>query len=139
MRLSVFRGGFLRNAAERVAGASLLHLSSLVDKSLLRWEDDRYQIHRLLRHYAEEKLAANPKTAAQTIDRHCSYFTRFVQERFTKILSQRYVNQLYELDIEIDNIRLAWEWALSSKLAELGLILSSIYFYFQVRSRYLEW
>jgi hypothetical protein len=35
-RLSVFRGGIEREAAERVAGATLLLLSALLDKSLLR-------------------------------------------------------------------------------------------------------
>jgi predicted ATPase/class 3 adenylate cyclase len=140
MRLSVFRGGFRRDAAERVAGASLLILSRLVDKSLLRWEAERYQIHRLLRHYAEEKLAADPKATAQTIDRHCNYFAHFLFERYTIILNQQNLEKLKQIDAEIDNIRLAWEWALDShRMPELRIILRSVYFYYQVRSRYLEW
>ena len=37
-RLAVFRGGFRREAAEAVTGATLPLLTSLVDKSLLRWQ-----------------------------------------------------------------------------------------------------
>src|SRR5690606_34901417 len=54
-RLSVFRGGFRREAAVAVAGASLPLLAALIDHSLLRWEREtaeslshgRYQIHEL--------------------------------------------------------------------------------------------
>src|SRR5206468_1151551 len=45
-RLSVFRGGFTREAAEQVAGASLGVLSTLVAKSLVhRTADGRYDLH----------------------------------------------------------------------------------------------
>src|SRR5688572_14909392 len=45
-KLSVFRGGFDRNAAAEVAGADLALLAALVDHSLIeRVSNDRYQIH----------------------------------------------------------------------------------------------
>src|SRR5262249_21515481 len=51
-RLSVFRGGFTREAAEQVASASLGMLSSLVAKSLLhRTAAGRYDLHELVRQY----------------------------------------------------------------------------------------
>src|SRR5664279_3917696 len=57
MKLSVFRGGFTRQAADRVAGASLQTLSSLADKSLLRMDaNERYDLQGLLRQYGEERL-----------------------------------------------------------------------------------
>src|SRR5207247_2625355 len=50
MKLSIFRGGFDREAAEQVAGASLSLLASLVDKSLLRLNSSgRYDLHELVR------------------------------------------------------------------------------------------
>jgi predicted ATPase len=56
-RLAVFRGGFGRAAAEQVAGASLQSLSSLIDKSFLYQNSTGlYEIHDLLRRYAEEQL-----------------------------------------------------------------------------------
>jgi predicted ATPase/class 3 adenylate cyclase len=57
-RLSVFRGGFTRAAAQEAAGASLRGLSQLVDKALLRRDPDtgRYSNQELLSNYAEEQL-----------------------------------------------------------------------------------
>lgn len=56
-RLSVFRGGFGLAAAQQVAGASAHTLSNLVSKSLLQQNSARlYEIHALLRQYAERKL-----------------------------------------------------------------------------------
>lgn len=40
-KLAIFRGGFQRQAAKAVAGASLPLLASLLDKSLLRWETSK--------------------------------------------------------------------------------------------------
>jgi len=55
--LSVFRGGFFREAAQQVAGAGLRDLMGLVNKSLLqRAPTGRYGMHELLRQYAAEKL-----------------------------------------------------------------------------------
>ncbi|UCC87925.1 MAG: hypothetical protein JSV81_01130, partial [Anaerolineales bacterium] len=49
-QLSVFRGGFQRQAAQVVTGASLPQLSSLVDQSLLQvTPSGRYQMHELTR------------------------------------------------------------------------------------------
>jgi predicted ATPase len=49
--LSVFRGGFTREAAQAVAGASVRHLSNLVSKSLISFDrgSSRYNVHELLR------------------------------------------------------------------------------------------
>jgi len=56
-QLSVFRGGFQREAAQAVAAASLRILTSLVDKSLLRLTPTgHYEIHELLRQFAAEPL-----------------------------------------------------------------------------------
>ena len=57
-KLSVFRGGFTREAAQAVAGANLRQLAQLVNKSLLQFgkEQNRYSIHELLRQFGAEKL-----------------------------------------------------------------------------------
>ena len=79
MKLSVFRGGFTREAAEQVAGASLRTLSALVDKSLLRVDaSGRYDVHELLRQYGEERLDEAPQKATVAHDRHCAYYSAFL-------------------------------------------------------------
>lgn len=58
-KLAVFQGGFRREAAEKVAGAPLSLLFTLVDKSLLRrGHAGRFEMHSLLRQYITEKLNA---------------------------------------------------------------------------------
>ena len=58
-KLAVFQGGFRREAAEKVAGAPLSLLFTLVDKSLLRRANaGRFEMHSLLRQYITEKLNA---------------------------------------------------------------------------------
>ncbi|MGE5374278.1 MAG: ATP-binding protein, partial [Bacteroidota bacterium] len=56
-KLSIFRGGFDRAAANAVAGADLATLATLVDQAFIeRAEHNRYQIHELLRQYLHDQL-----------------------------------------------------------------------------------
>ncbi|MCA9877013.1 MAG: XRE family transcriptional regulator, partial [Thermomicrobiales bacterium] len=73
-RCSVFRGGFTREAAANVAGASLTTLSGLIDKSLLgRDPHERYVVHELARQYAAERLAV-AQAVDETRDRHLNFY-----------------------------------------------------------------
>jgi predicted ATPase/DNA-binding SARP family transcriptional activator len=110
-RLSVFRGGFLRPAAE-LAGASLPILSSLVAKSLLRRSPaGRYDIHELLRQYGAEKLADDPREDREVHDRHCAYYLDFVARREAALTGHHQGPALDEIDAELGNVRAAWRWA----------------------------
>src|SRR5690606_41255334 len=63
--LATFAGGFTREAAARVAGASLPVLAALVDKSLVSvMPGGRYETHPLVRQYAREELAKDPERDA---------------------------------------------------------------------------
>jgi predicted ATPase len=69
-RLSVFKGGFRKEAAQNVTGTSIQTLSALVDKSLIRVSaNGRYEQHELLWQYAREKLTESDdgKTVLDTI------------------------------------------------------------------------
>ena len=84
--LGVFRGGFTREAAERVAGANLSSLATLTERSLIQRLPDatggsRYQVHGLVRAYAADRLAADGATGAAVSARHFDYFLQLV-ERF---------------------------------------------------------
>ncbi|MEJ2751047.1 MAG: hypothetical protein P8183_24550 [Anaerolineae bacterium] len=86
-QLSVFRGGFDREAAQAVTGASLSLLAALVDKSFMRLDEDgRYRRHPLLIQFAVEKLAADPELETQTRRRHAQYYGRFCQELESHLL-----------------------------------------------------
>ncbi len=146
-QLSVFRGGFRREAATAVAGASLPILSDLIDKSLLRWESTeqdssiygRYQIHELLRQFAAEKLAEKENEAAATSQKHTEYYTRFLSERLEALLGNRQQEAMTEIEVDLENIRLTWHQLVDTTnikgLKQTVIPLLSFYWY---RSRFLE-
>ncbi len=58
-QLAIFPQHFSREAAQGIAHCTLLTLSELTDKSLLRrTTEGRYELHPLLRQFAAERLAA---------------------------------------------------------------------------------
>jgi predicted ATPase/DNA-binding CsgD family transcriptional regulator/tetratricopeptide (TPR) repeat protein len=113
--LSVFRGGFQRQAAERVAGASLASLSALTDKSLVHWEPTGcYHIHELVRQYAAEKLGEVSEQEDEAQNRHCAYYAAFVHQRTEQMQGVNQRLALNEFSREITNIRLGWQRALTT-------------------------
>ncbi len=112
-RLSVFWGGFQREAAERVTDASVDVLTDLVHKSLLRRGAlGRYQVHQLLRQYASDKLPSLSESKEALGRAHAEYYAAFVQSREPALKGEGQRQTLAELKAEIDNLRAAWEWAI---------------------------
>jgi len=115
-RLSVLRGDYGREAAAAVADADLRLLSDLVSKSLVRRSDfGRYELHELLRQYAAEKLAAeSPDALASTRERHARHFLGALDERRGALVGKGVVQARDELRRELDNLRVAAEWAVQT-------------------------
>ncbi len=110
-RLSLFRGGFTREAAAEVADASLDVLAALVTKSLLTLSaSGRYAIHELLRQYAEENLTEAGEWDA-AFDRYIEFFMRLLHRLEPDIKSARQIEALDAIESDIENIRQAWHWA----------------------------
>ena len=55
-RLGIFSGGWTLEAAEQVAGADIDALQSLVEKSLVRFDEERYSLLETIREFAHERL-----------------------------------------------------------------------------------
>ena len=120
-RLSVFRGGFVREAAEQVAGATLQTLAALMDQCLIQRKlSGRYQTHGLLRRYGEQKLAEQPDEEADTYDRYCGYYTRFLQRQMALFNTGHGIAPLSEIADEQENLRAAWRWATSLAPSRTG-------------------
>jgi tetratricopeptide (TPR) repeat protein len=101
LKLAVFQGGFERQAAQQVAGATLPLLAGLLDKSLLVRDetDGRYALLEVLRQLIQEKWTPQLKQTVRTA--HCHYYAEFVAAgRLAASLAQ-----------EMDNVRLAWHTA----------------------------
>ena len=110
-KLAVFHGGFTIEAATVVADASLSTLTSLVDKSLLMMtEAGRYALHELLRQYSAEKLNETEDTE-QLADAHSAYFAGFMADRAIDIKGRRQLAGLNAIEADLDNLRVAWLWA----------------------------
>ncbi|MHB8624970.1 MAG: LuxR C-terminal-related transcriptional regulator [Aggregatilineales bacterium] len=109
--LAVFRGGFEREAAQRIANASLQTLTALVDKSLLQWNTaGRYDLHELLRQYAEQQLEAAGESA-DACAAHSAYYMDFLARRDADVKGRRQLAALHEIRTDFENIRAAWTWA----------------------------
>jgi predicted ATPase/DNA-binding CsgD family transcriptional regulator len=140
MRLSVFRGGFARDAAEGVADASLPMLTALVDKSLLRvTPTGRYEIHELVRQYSAARLEEIDGAADHIRDRHCDYYAAFLAQREQDLKGAQLLRALDEVLPEIDNIRGMWRWAVErGKWDAVAECLDSLVFVLQNRSAFHE-
>lgn len=113
MKLSVFRGGFTRQAAEYVAGTTRQILSALADRSLLCLDTNgRYNIHELLRQYGEEHLKAASQVHEQTCDLHRVYYMESLAEcgKMIVFLGQQ-KEALQRMESELENMRRAWRRA----------------------------
>ncbi|MBF6614272.1 MAG: tetratricopeptide repeat protein [Chloroflexi bacterium] len=134
VRLSVFRGGFQREASERGGGASLHLLSSLVSKSFLhRIPRGRYEIHELLRQYAYDKLQAL-SNSIEAHDTHAGYYATFVRKREDRLRGHDQLNAIAEIGDEIDNVREAWHWAVEHMhVAEIDAFSEGLWFFYEIR------
>jgi len=114
-KLSVFRGGFDREAAGQVAGASLPVLSALVGKSLVRrGGSGRYEVHELLRQYAVSQLREAGEEES-THERHRDWFLRLAEKVEQPELWGAAVSLpwLGRLRAERDNYRAALQWSMT--------------------------
>lgn len=127
-RLSVFRGGFDREAASQVVGMSLLMLAGLADKSLLwRNAQGRYEMHDLLRQYADEQLRANMDEYEQAHDAHCRYYAQLLSQHQAELTGEEAPTTLHALQAERENMRAAWDWAISQRrVAEVNLLMECL-------------
>jgi predicted ATPase/DNA-binding XRE family transcriptional regulator/Flp pilus assembly protein TadD len=124
-QLSVFRGGFRHEAAEQIAGATLSLLSALVTKSLVRRSgENRYDLHELVRQFAAENFSKNLDEQITTQNSHSKYYLTSFGRANARMHSLAQREALAEWTAEMDNIRVAWDWAITQ--SEFGLIEESL-------------
>jgi predicted ATPase/DNA-binding SARP family transcriptional activator len=151
--LSVFQGSFTRQAAESAAGASLPMLLTLLNKSWLQRaqsesasrrvlldpgvQDERYQIHELLRQYAIEKLQSNPAAFQQAKNGHLHYYASFLSQQAQLMRGPQQKEAFQALEMEFENIRTAWGWGIERADFDTLIMkmLPALYLYCEARSR----
>ncbi len=138
-KLAVFRGGFRREAASEVAGATIPLLASFVDKSLLRvLPNGRYDQHPLIYQYAREKL--QERSSMKGIEaRHLSYYLNLVQAQEEAVQSGRQEDALRVFHEEWQNCQVIPESILES--GDEAMVLRWVELvdsYYDVRGAYTE-
>ncbi len=113
--LSIFRGGFTREAAVKVADISMAILASLVDSSWLqRGIDGRYNLHELVRQYADEQLGTMVGQPHEAQRMHATYFAALIEQRAAYLGTQQQKSAIDLLMAEIDNIWAGWRWSVAN-------------------------
>lgn len=170
-RLSVFVGGFTLEAVEQVcadretsreaksenrlqpltnplpvpSSAVLDLLSNLVDKSLVVAKEQegekRYHMLETIRLYAREKIDESGEWHAVR-EYHLDFFLQLAEQAEPKLKGAEQIRWLDILEMELDNVRVAWEWAIEHDLS-LALRLECALLDFRWRRAYLaegrEW
>ena len=112
--LAVFRRGFNSSRAASICGVSLLDLRALIERSLLQQGvPDRFRMHDVIHAFALEKLRLDPDEMAELVDRLSREYLLALSEMGAKMKTNLFWDAMDELDLEIENVRLAWDWAAS--------------------------
>jgi tetratricopeptide (TPR) repeat protein len=137
--LSVFRGGFTRRGASKVAGASLRGVANLVAKSLIATDPStgRYKVHALLRQYAEAALHENSEHCDEVQRSHAEFFASLTEEALGLLVVSDQVQMLDIIETDLDNIRAAWRYYLANgDGAGTQRMVSALYFAYELRGWY---
>jgi predicted ATPase/transcriptional regulator with XRE-family HTH domain len=139
-QLSVFRGGFTRQSAELVAGASLADLQALVSKSLIRRsESGRYDMHELIHQYANDQLEQDAAEYQQTHTKHSSFYADLLDSRGPALNGSDRAGVVSELISDLANIRQAWQWAaLHQQAKSLSQAADTLFWLYESRSNCRE-
>jgi predicted ATPase/DNA-binding SARP family transcriptional activator len=157
-QMAVFHGGFRledaeavvrmgaepggRAAEERGPFSRPFHvlLSSLVDKSLLQLTPSkRYEIHSLVRQYALERLRELPDEYSRLRMNHGVRFAALLTLWGKQLRGGEYAKASAEMNTEIDNLRAAWNWAVTERRwKEIGGCLSGLMLFYRAHGWWLE-
>ena len=147
-RLSIFSGGWTLEAAEFVCGGNGLEsdqildlLLHLVDKSLVVAEtqgaETRYRMLETSRQYAREKLSAAGEDEMMR-ERHLAYFVGLAERAEPNLRAFDMVMWLDRLESELDNIRVALEWAQESNIESQLRLASALWWFWHIRDHKSE-
>lgn len=139
-KLSVFRGGFTRQAAERVAETSLSILSALMTKSLIyRKNDTRFDMHQLIQQYVAHKLQEDSRVRTQTRERHRQYFVDFLSNSHPDLRGPKMQSALEMIQADFDNVLEAWQLTVTERrFTGLRQAEKCLYDFFDLRDRMVE-
>jgi predicted ATPase/class 3 adenylate cyclase len=119
-------------------------LASLVDKNLLRREEDvdgasRLGMLRTIREYAGERLHDDPDLAGAAEGAHATYFAGFARERWISLRTRKRTDVLAELDAELANLRAAWDRSVAARdVTRLNALVDALWLLYDARGWHQE-
>jgi predicted ATPase len=149
-RLSIFVGGRSLEAIETICNANsdlevdlFDHISSLVDKSLLRQEEGadaepRFVMLETIHEYARETLQEAGEV--QALSRlHAEYFVTLAETAAPELWTKNQEAWLPKLEEEHDNFRAALRWAVSECEIELALrLVGALWHFWEIHGHIAE-
>ncbi len=137
-RLSVFAGGWTLEAAEEVCAGDGIDpyeimdlLGQIVNKSLVAviecsdCSEIRYRMLETIRQYARERLLETGGSESVHA-RHLAYFVKLAERAGPELTRSNQAWWLNHLEDELDNLRMALEWAQTADIASgLRLLVAS--------------
>ena len=148
-RLSVFRGTFSLDAAQQIATTNVTALHKLVSQSLLRryaHEDGttRYDIHVAIAQYAFEALETDRGTLESVLNKHIDYYANLLRGNDKNLTQKknRSANleaSLKQTDMELSNVRVAWQYAVEQRRFDaIDTMSTAIHRFFEGTNRFQE-
>ncbi len=126
-RLALFSDGFTLEAAEEVSEADLDTLASLIDKSLLRGEEDgstetRFTMLETIREYAVDRLDEQGD-APELRSRHADFFLALAEQAQIELRGPERGSWFVRLELETSNFRSAISSSLTQGRINVALRL----------------
>jgi len=138
-RIAIFKGGFEEDTVKEMFGFNSHSLTSLVDKSWMRVSfQGRYDLHEIVRQFAEQKLKERGEweNAVESLSNYCLHFLSVQAQNF-EVGDQSACLKCIEL--ELDNIKVAWDWVLhTGQFSKLTTCTDILYQFFNIRSRFVQ-
>lgn len=137
--LSVFQGGFSKDAATSVTSASLRNLLSLVNKALLsRTQNGRFERLIIVQQFAKERAEGDAKAYEEIREKHANYYLSLVKKAEPELVGADQAQWLKTLSVEHDNLRAALHYFKDEHNIEEGLSLTGSLWYFWHMRNYLD-
>ncbi len=116
-KLTIFRGGFFFEAAQKITGASLQDINALLNRSLLKKDAlGRYSYHPVVAQFAAQSWTQTVTAPDELKTAYSQYFSEFLAARSTGLRGSP--QWIEEIEADLENISQAWHWNLAA--AQLG-------------------
>ncbi len=122
-RLAVFAGSASLEAVEVVCAADIETLASLVEKSLVRRDGERFWMLETIREFGVEQL--DDEQQARLLEAHGAFYERFAREARAGLQGTEPAHWLGRIEEELPNLRAAMERALEGGLGRRSMCIAA--------------